>query len=84
MLRTSIKQTIKDGVYAKMPREITKLKKEADEKKYPVSTAVELLLRLIRNYKKNAVLESDDTDEIAKTQKTKRTAPEIIISESFA
>lgn len=75
--------TITDGVYAKMPRDISKLKKEADTKKHAPSVAVELLLRIIRNYKKNAILESDEALDNNKEKNKKRSTPEIIISESF-
>jgi superfamily II DNA/RNA helicase len=74
-------KTIEHGVYAKMPRDINKLKKEAADSKYALSKSVELLLRIIRNYKKSAILEEDDAP--AAPKKATIDAPEIIISESF-
>lgn len=76
---------IRAGMYARLPREVNKLNKEAKAaNRKPVQT-LEDLLKIVRGFAKNARPEEQEEDERATPATKPRTfQPEIIISESFS
>ena len=76
--------TIRAGMYARLPREINKLNKDAKAgNRKPVQT-LEDLLNIVRGFAKNARPGEEENGTAPKASRPKTFQPEIIISESFS
>jgi superfamily II DNA or RNA helicase len=76
--------TIRAGVYTKLPRDINKLAKTAKAEARKPVLVLEELLTIVRGFAKNARPDEEEVESSAPAPKTKAFQPEIIISESFS
>lgn len=76
--------SIRAGVFAKLPRDINKLNKAAKAANRKPVHVLEELLTIVRGFAKNARPEADEPENTRPTAKLRTFQPEIIISESFS
>ncbi len=78
------KETIRAGVYTKLPRDVNKLAKAAKADGRHVVKALEDLLGIVRGFARTARPEENESEPAGASPKPRIFQPEIIISESFS
>jgi superfamily II DNA or RNA helicase len=76
--------TIRAGVYTKLPRDINKLSKTAKAEKQKLVHSLENLLVIVRGFSKNTRSGENEEPMLPQPNKLRTFQPEIIISESFS